>query len=772
LSVRELRELLRTGTPAERACVLSNFNAGLDAGTVLGAADREALIGPAAFLVTSMPLPAGALSAALRQAITFNLASDPNRRLAALIAVRRVPERILAGDRGAIFGRAWHLAQQPIDPYSPNPINNAARSAAAALLSVHPDLRTLALRDLQSSLHRRALELVYAAALQQIREPLGECVAAVFDAVGPSTDEAMSFAQDCDRRFAATEAEPPHRGRGARRLRTPLPVATPSRLFLSLTALVGVPTAGAAIATAVGSAWHFPLDFTVGLTTVVTVAGILVAVHVLASELAADRLPGPVARATAISLPQSASYGCVLALAFVVWNPFAYSTVDKNQMVAGIAAALVLSFAATLQRVLARTDPAEAGRIFAAGERARAIFSGRRAGKVYRLVVNARTSASSRLWVRLSTSEPLASRRVTIRAKHEGYLLLRQRSLRRLSGDPSWEHGGRLWIWGTLGALVHPGDGIASIVLPHDHSISGSTRRRCDRLFKQVPQPSAERSGEAIAALIDLVLRLGEGGNEPAAARVARRAVELLDGHRGALEEVRGPVPRDVGAPVGVSRTAALSAVNALARTRHPAAREALTGLIERALPKSERGDAFLLVVLARVGDLLPDSLADAHTLIWHCGCRAVEIDDRLALRLWWDAVRSAMQIAASREQTLTLAGRVIQYAVLVDSPLAVGGWDQLSGMLSAVATGEQRIAIRAGASALLVGSTSFALRIALWLKGHAAWPGWQTYFQRAAVADYETAADQAYGHLLGPNVDSTLQDFVAFGQAVTDHVS
>jgi hypothetical protein len=149
-----------------------------------------------------------------------------------------------------------------------------------------------------------------------------------------------------------------------------------------------------------------------------------------------------------------------------------------------------------------------------------------------------------------------------------------------------------------------------------------------------------------------------------------------------------------------------------------------------------------------------------------------VEIDDRISFRLWWDAVRGAMQVTANRERALTLAGRVIQYSALVDSPLAVGGWEQLSGMLSAPAVEEQRIAIRAGASALMVGSTSFALRIALWLKGHASWPGLRTYFQNATVGDYETAADQAYGHLLGPSVESTLQDFLTFGQAVTDHVS
>jgi hypothetical protein len=77
---------------------------------------------------------------------------------------------------------------------------DAARGAAAALLAEHPELRPLALADLDDP-NSRQLRLVYAAGLQNASGGLADALGEALAVMKPKEQIALAFARDCDRDF-------------------------------------------------------------------------------------------------------------------------------------------------------------------------------------------------------------------------------------------------------------------------------------------------------------------------------------------------------------------------------------------------------------------------------------------------------------------------------------------------------------------------------------------------------------------------------------------
>jgi hypothetical protein len=536
--------------------------------------------------------------------------------------------------------------------------------------------------------------------------------------------------------------------------------------------VLGVPLACGAIALAVDDAHHIEYQVKLNSGTIVAVAAVLVAIHVVASELAADRLPGLVARATSVPLPLWAGYGCVTALYLLaVWQPDRHDAHTKEVLAIGVIAGLGVCLALSLWRLLSRTDNAVAGRIFASGEVRRAIRSGRAVGRMNRTVLAARSQTTALMWVRPDMSAPLSVRREPILSPDEGYLVLRLRELRRLGRSDWWREGGRLWLTAVLGTLVHPGDEVGSVVPGRDETLSERTREDADRVFGVEALPGAERTAEAISALIELASRLAGTGNESGAARVARRAVDVLHAHLNSVERTRGSLPPgEIGAPVGVARAAALALSAALARADNATSREVLTVLAQRALPRCTRADSFVAVLIAQLPELT-SAEGGAEQLLWDCGRRTTELNDGVISRLWWETAKQLARHQSRRDEVLTVAGRVVQYASVIDSPGTESEWGRLRGELDPTKARDQLIIVRVGASALLVGNVSLAVLVARSLPV-GAWPLAAERLHSSTLLDYEVASDQLYGHLLGPQPVGALADFVSLGTAVADNVT
>jgi hypothetical protein len=741
---------------------------------------RRELIGPVAPLLVQLELPVGGFSEALFQAIVLDSLGDPLRAEAALQAVRLAPERVLLRHRGQIFARAWSYSRQPIDPYDPNTMHSAARAAATALIIEHEDIRSTALGDLPPTAEGRTLQLVYAAALQGMRGPLGAEVGRVVAALKPGSAALEAFARDSDRDFSSLDPViVSNRSRidGAlRRLARRLAVRPgwPRVLSVSL-ALACVPGAFVGLAFVVNAIAPLPHHVQLALPPILAVAGVLVAIHVVAAELAADRLPGLVARATSVPLALWAGYGAVGALLSVVAVSSDLAHGTRSVIEIGLIAAIVVSFAVALQQLLSRTDNTVAARIFVTGELARARRSGKAVGQLHRVVLKQRSALSSVAWVRPSSSPPLSLQRLAIVGEQSGYLLCRPRLLARLDRSGWWREGGRMWVYGVLGAQVEPGDEIASVVLPSDGTIGAEIIAKIHRIFTVRNMASSERSAEAVVSLIAMTAQLAEDGNEAGANHVGTQALRLFEAHVNGLNRARGPLGRqELGAPVVVARSAALSVTRTLMRANHPTAEQAVTTLAQRFLPLCGRGDSFLPILIRELGTF-PERGGDpsiAALLLQDCGYRAVELKDEIIMRLWWEAAAALETSTDQRRSALALESRIVQRATSADAFSGSKGWGRLIDRLDPTKRFDLLLAVRVGASALLPGHISLATTVAVWLREASTnWSGLREHFAKKDVQDGEVAYDAIHGHLLGTDVTAAIEDFLYLGESIGAHL-
>jgi len=772
VTVTELSQIFQDGDVVQRAILLGY---GLPAPTprdILDRVDREALVAPAAVLLSTPSGEPGALSLTLSEAITLDLAGSEIRTRTAFQAVRRAPERVLAPNRLLIFRRAWSLSEQPVDPYAPNAVHDAARSAAAALIGEHRDVRAEAMQSLSSSAHRRQLMLVYAAGLQGIREQLADELVQVLAVAGTAEQDVLGFARDCDRDFSAQDPVPTqdapwwHAARG--KARSTFTAPRLPRVVAISASVLGWPVIGAGLVLSFDQivAIHYNAKLNTG--TIVAIAGVLVAIHVVASELAADRLPGLVARATSIPLPLWGGYGAVAALyGLALWHPGHSHQHLHNLLAIGVAAALALSLVVSLSRLLSRTDNVIAAQIFASGEVRRATRAGRKVGRLHRAILTSRSKMNAMRWLRTTPTAPLSLRSYPIGSQGEGYLVISERALSRLDRDEWWRDGSRLWVSEIPGSLVHRNDPLATLTLPDSAVLQYSTRSQAQRLFRTRRLAGAERAAEAITALVQLASSLAESGNEAGASRATVRTVEVLEGHLRGLKQGRGELPEgETGAPVVVSRTAALVMGQAMRRAEHPAMREVISALIRRSLSVCTSGDPFLGTLIGQLDPRRSQARSLVLDLLEECGRAAVRLGDRTIRGRWWENITELASDNALHTMTTAAAGRMVQYGSLVAGRAAETDWTRLASVLHVNSEGDVMTAARVGASALAVGRPSLSVLVARWLPENA-WEQLEQRYRNQEHMEWEKSRDELYGHLLGPTPETALEEFVHLAQVL-----
>lgn len=772
----ELRRILTDRQSAQRAMLLSYSSPGLTARAVLDGVDREALVAPAAVLLSTLQAEPGTLSLALSEAITLDLAGSELQTRTAFLAVRRAPERVLAPHRLGIFRRAWSFSEQPVDPYQPSALHYAARSAAAALISKHSDVRAEALSSLPRAAQRRQLMLVYAAGLQGIQAQLAEEFVRVLAVTDTSEQDVLGFARDCDRDFSAQDPVPtqgaPWWRTALEQLRRALTTPRPPRLVSIAASILGWPVCGAGFVLAVDQIVAIHYNAKLGTGTIVAIAGVLVAIHVVASELAADRLPGLVARATSVPLPLWGGYGSVAVLyGLALWEPGRSHQHLHSLLAIGVAIALALSLVAALSRLLSRTDNVVAAQIFASGEARRAARAGRKVGRLHRSILTSRSKMNAMSWIRPTGSAPLSVRGYSVCSGSEGYLVISERVLSRLDRDERWRDGSRLWVSEVPGSLVHRGDALATLALPGNAVLKYSTRSEVQRLFRTRRLAGAERAAEAVTALVQLTNSLAESGNEAGASRAAVRTVELLEGHLRGLERGRGKLPEaETGAPVVVSRTASLAIGRAMRGAEHPAAQEVMSALIRRSLSVCTSGDPFLGIMIGELDPRHSQAQLLVLDLLEECGRAAVRLGDRAVRGRWWEIMAELTDDQSLQRNARAAAGRMVQYSILVDSRTAEANWTRLAALLHDNDGQDIMTAARVGASALAVGQPSVSVLTARWLPDNA-WEWLDGRYKSEQHMQWEKARDQMYGHLLGAEPEAALEGFLRLGRAITEHV-
>jgi len=614
--------------------------------------------------------------------------------------------------------------------------------------------------------------LVYAAGLQGIREQLADELVQVLAVAGTAEQDVLGFARDCDRDFSAQDPVPTqdapwwHAARG--KARSTFTAPRLPRVVAISASVLGWPVIGAGLVLSFDQivAIHYNAKLNTG--TIVAIAGVLVAIHVVASELAADRLPGLVARATSIPLPLWGGYGAVAALyGLALWHPGHSHQHLHNLLAIGVAAALALSLVVSLSRLLSRTDNVIAAQIFASGEVRRATRAGRKVGRLHRAILTSRSKMNAMRWLRTTPTAPLSLRSYPIGSQGEGYLVISERALSRLDRDEWWRDGSRLWVSEIPGSLVHRNDPLATLTLPDSAVLQYSTRSQAQRLFRTRRLAGAERAAEAITALVQLASSLAESGNEAGASRATVRTVEVLEGHLRGLKQGRGELPEgETGAPVVVSRTAALVMGQAMRRAEHPAMREVISALIRRSLSVCTSGDPFLGTLIGQLDPRRSQARSLVLDLLEECGRAAVRLGDRTIRGRWWENITELASDNALHTMTTAAAGRMVQYGSLVAGRAAETDWTRLASVLHVNSEGDVMTAARVGASALAVGRPSLSVLVARWLPENA-WEQLEQRYRNQEHMEWEKSRDELYGHLLGPTPETALEEFVHLAQVL-----
>jgi hypothetical protein len=529
----------------------------------------------------------------------------------------------------------------------------------------------------------------------------------------------------------------------------------------------------------IGIAWladamfQLPHDVSLSTTPLLAVAGVLVAVHVFAAELGADRLPGLVARGTSVPLPLWSGYFSIGALMLLaVITPARQDRAAYSVIAIGLIAAMILSIMATLRRLLSRTDRAVAAHVFTRGEITHARRTGRFVGRLHTSVMRSRAAFAALPWVRPASSPPISLRRHDIRVQQSGFLSIHPKRLARLHAEDWWHNGARLWLYGVLGTHVEANDDVASLVPASDDELSASLVEAIQNLFVVRSARIVDRTAEAVSALIEVTATLGNEGNEQGASHVSSDLARLLREHRAAIDTYRGPgEARQAGAPVAVSRAAALSAVRALCAARGPAAVEALTRLIQRSLPGSRDGDPFLSILMIQLVDQREDlQPGTVRILLEDCGRQLLESTDGLGFTVWKHLIGTLAADPSWREVAISGGSYFVQVAAATDRRRGEAAWEQFAPHLQSTVTGDNIAAVCVGASALVTGRVSLATAVAIHLRT-TNWAGWRQFVRQPRMLDYMTTADESRGTMLGPNPEAALDDFITLGEHVATYV-
>jgi hypothetical protein len=768
-SNRRLRELARSSSEVERALVAGfGRDRGPAAAQILAAATAEDLVGPLALLFGGVAAEPGERSEAVHEAIVLDSASAPLKRRCAFLCVRRHAEEITAAHARAVLGNALNLAAQPVDPYSPSELAMAARTAAAALLAADDSLDPIILGLLPSSPRARELSLIQATALQARRSGFGPGLAAALKALGPSEAEAFGFARDCDRNYSALQIAAPAPGRLQRalaRARRPAAQAgTAARGLGRLNVAFALPTLGVLLALALDpDLIDLPDRVEISGAGALAALGILIAVHVLSAELAANRLAGPIARVT--SFPVSLQAGYLAALALLVrslLDPPRAELATYSAAALGLAAALIVCVFFSFLTLLRRTDPVQAVAAFAARRRGAVVRAGWRLGRLQRRALRSRELLAGYPFFKSRLSTPLGEQRAAITVRRSGYLHLRERRLRRLAGAEPWRsERARLTLVKPLGLHISRGEEAISLVPSAETSLSHRDVRRGHRLLRVRRGASFEAVGEYVGVLIALAAAQAEAGNQGGAARIIDTTLDLLAVHLDAMRASRdrGKEREETVGMAAVLRVAAVQALRLLSRPLDANTREVLTRFLQRLLEITDRADSFtsaLAIQLARPGQRPEDSLV--AQLLWNCGVQALRVGDEFGVEQTREQV---VRLGAGAEWAVNLGGRFTQLAAVSWPAQAKALWDwHLESF------GEEAIfaltAMRVGASALRVGNASLSLTVATSLRGHDA-SEWREYFDDHGTADTETVRDDLYGSMLGPDAQFALLEFVDF---------
>lgn len=760
---------------------------------ILDAVDDQALILPASRLIVESGSPrAKERDAALFEAIRL---SSSERGAASLVTALNVVQRVslnvvqrVSGSittdhaRGILETCLIH-SEQPIDPYHLNQIGNEARMAAASLITAHPELDETVLERLRNGASPY-LEAVVARGFTDRTMGQSEAIASAVAAIRPSRESAVDFGRRCDTRYSS--ADPVHQPRETHlRLLGRRMVVWIRPLVPWILGPLGIVMLAAAI-----ESMDWSTDIELSTAELLTMLGVLVAVHVVSAELSSNRLPGVLARRTNTPWALSLAYAVLLSLLFArslgegVPEIIESSRSGEALLVGGLTFAILLYISITL--LIARTDPANAAERYAAVRRNALERSGFRLGEIQRQSADARVTISAIPYIRLESSASVAERRSKVPAWRRGIRHLSIARLRSLERRPRWSSGMlTLTFLLSPGTSVRAGEELGSIAAAPQTSVTARDYRQGRRVFRILEPRAIDEAAESTAALINSAQDLASRGDITSAQRVASAFRSVLETHITAARRSRRKHPTEA-APnednpypsIPAVRVAADSLMERLSVPCSETEREVLVDMVRQLVEVSGPEEHAAFVVALKAKEVIVNGGAEitgTHILAT-CSETALDNDDSTTLS----------QVQSALEQTLlNSSGQTRPYVLESSSQIAAAAtwkdyfrshdfWKwfwQSTARCNDQPAGRLLGALRVGAAAMLADNYSLAIEIALDVSEESNPQALEGWMQNQTVAVREQTFSHMFGRYLGADAEASLREFTRFAAKVFQSV-
>jgi hypothetical protein len=711
------------------------------------------------------------LSDELYRTIVLDQAGAQPRLILALSLVTFTAAKLTGEHRRAIFARCLTIVLRPLDPYDGTAalISGSARQAAAAMLAVDSSFDEEIIAALSDTTARANVQALVASALKERPDEAAERFASYATALAPSKESLIRFAEDCDaersslrttakrrrsarqRAIAAIRGLRP-RGSAAYVAAVVLPALAALLLaILSKRATGGIVAAGTEPGVAIGA------------------LALLAAVHVLGVQLAAQRLPGPIASATVATPLTLSAYvtGLLVLIASLLgkekpspdWNPALVAS--------GLLVILIVLAITTTLLSLRGTTIAPAAESVGRRRIRQARRSGTRIGRLHRASSEVHELLGTEASLRQFISPQENTHRIRVLAPATGFMRVDAGRVKEAVATSRWHSGDlRLDLLVISGVRVNTGQEIASIVPSagsdvHDNEIAG-----VEQALSVRKERALERCGELCVTLCSQLPRLVRAGDPGGAARVTQVLLDLLDAH--AAADRRQCAPTEGLAQVSPVLVHTVEQAVADIRNANADNEREMTGRLLKALiERSGRYDAMPGMVAMK--------LTSARTLpefdvLYRAGCRAAFTGSNSGLLAAQEAfarlTAGSTEIARYANEN---AARLVLYCASVAPRLSRAAWSRWWAAAASAPIGDRhRLAARIGAGSVPVGNLSLAVEVAVALRDtNADFDALIASSHRPEQAAFERFLSENYGRLLGTDVEQRLVDFLTFAKTV-----
>ncbi|MGA9286409.1 MAG: hypothetical protein WBV85_13315 [Solirubrobacteraceae bacterium] len=711
------------------------------------------------------------ISQELYETIVLGQAGPQPRLIFALSFVEAAAPQLIGEHRRAIFARCLSIVRRPADPYDSAAalISGSARQAAAAILAVDSSFDEDVTAALSEPLARANVQALIANALKERPEEAADRFATYLSALAPSEESLIRFAEDCDAERSSLRSTARRRHSLLKRVLALIRCLRPRGSAWYAAAITLPPLAALLLALLSRKATGAIVTAGTEPGVAIGALALLAAVHVLGVQLAAQRLPGPIASATVATPLTLSAYvtGLLTLIASLIgkenpspdWNPALVAS--------GLLVILIVLAISTTLLSLRGTTIAPAVESVGRRRIRQARRSGARIGRLHRASVEVRGLLDTQPSIRQFTTAQENAHRIRVLAQTTGFMRVDAPRIKEAVASPPWRNGDlRLDLLVISGVRVDTDQEIASIVPSNGSEVHESEIAGVERAFTVRPETALERCCELCVTLCSQLPLLVKAGDPGGAARVLQVLLDLLDAHTASdtrqwahtegLLQMSPVIVETVNQALADIR-------NADADAEREMTGRLLVALIDRA--GRDDGLSGLISMKLKGAATLPE-----FNVLYRSGSRAALTGSHAGLLA---AQTTFARLTAGSSETARyaneIAARLVLYCASVAPKLSRAAWSRWwTAAASSPVNDRHLLAARIGAGSLPVGNLSLAVEVAVALRDtNADFDDLIASAHEPEQAAFEQFLSENYGRLLGTDAEQRLVDFLTFAKTV-----